>query len=132
MTLINDAENLLLHQFSNSQRMKGLIRVLVTPFKEALSELEKLHHGHYIQHAADDTLDVIGAIVGQPRNGMTDDDYRPWLKVAICFNNSAGTTEDILNIIGILYKGPAPVKIQEYPPNAVTFILEHRSFLRRR
>lgn len=127
-TLTEEADDLLLHQFAHSKRLKGLIRALVTPFEKAYTELEKLHHGHYIDNAQDETLDVIGAIVGQQRFGMSDDDYRPWLKVAICLNNSAGTAEQIFTIIGILYGRPAPVIIQEYPPNAVQFILDHPHF----
>jgi hypothetical protein len=128
-TLIDDADNLLLHQFSNAKNLKGVIRALVTPFQEALTELEKLHHGRYVDNAADETLDVIGAIVGQPRNGMSDDDYRPWLKVAICLNNSAGTAEHILNIIAILYRGKTAVlQIEERPPNTVKFVLKHPQF----
>ncbi len=127
-TLIEEADNLLLHQFTNANNLKGLIRALVTPFQQASNELEKLHHGRYIDNAADKTLDVIGAIVGQPRNGMSDDDYRPWLKVAIYLNNSAGTAEDLYDILGILYNKKNVVILQEYPPNDVQFILDHPPF----
>jgi hypothetical protein len=128
-TLMDEAERLLLHQFSNSKRVVGLIRALTTPFQEALTELERLHDGRYIDQAADETLDVIGDIVGQPRVHMTDANYRPWIKVAIHLNNSAGTVENVLTILTTLFGKKAPVVVQEYPPNAVIFaFLERPSF----
>ena len=36
-------------------------------------------HGRYIEEAAGERLDVLGQLVGQPRLGMNDDDYRAWI-----------------------------------------------------
>lgn len=129
MTLTEEAENLLLHQFGDAKNIKALVRALVAPLQVAHEELQKLHHGRYIDNAQEETLDVIGAIVGQPRNDMTDDDdYRPWIKVAILLNNSSGTAKDIVNILKILYRKENskenPVEINEYAPNIAEFILE--------
>jgi hypothetical protein len=128
MNLVEEAQELLLNQFSQSPRLKALIRSLVKPFAVANAELEKLHHGRYIDEAEGATLDIIGNIVDQPRLGMSDEDYRPWIKVAICLNNCAGTAENMLNILRILFAKELltdkklPVQLQENAPNNVKFI----------
>ena len=123
MTLLEEAESLILHQFSRSPKLKGVVRCLVKPFQDALEELEKLHRGQYIKQAYGQTLDVIGSIVGQERLEMSDEDYRPWIKVGIKLNTGAGTPEDSLGILNILYGARPPVLMHEYEPNDVAFTL---------
>lgn len=121
MNLVDEAESLMLYQFSQSPKLKALMRGLVKPLNDAYDELSKLHHGHYIDQAHGSTLDIIGSIVGQPRYAMDDEDYRPWIKVAICLNNSAGTPENVLTILSILFGKKPPVRMEEYAPNDVIF-----------
>lgn len=121
MTLVDEAESLMLYQFSQSPKLKSLLRGLVKPFNDADDELAKLHNGHYVDKAQGATLDIIGSIVGQPRFDMSDDDYRPWIKVAICLNNSAGTPENVLTILSILFGKKPPIRMEEYAPNDVIF-----------
>lgn len=121
MNLCEEAESLLLHQFSQSPKLKSFLRALISPFNDADEELYRLHHGRYIDHASGITLDIIGSIVGQPRNDMSDEDYRPWIKVAICLNNSSGTPENVLTILAILFGKMPPIRMEEYAPNDVMF-----------
>jgi hypothetical protein len=123
MDLIDEAQSLLLHQFSKAPKLNALVRCLVKPLQEALDELEKLHHGHYIDQAYGQCLDVIGSLVDQPRLGMNDEDYRPWLKVAILRITNGGTAPGIFAIMNVLYKKKPPVTITEYPPQHVHFTL---------
>ena len=96
---------------------------MVKPFQDALDELEKLHRGMYIKQAYGQTLDVIGSIVDQTRLEMTDEDYRPWIKVGIKLNTGAGTPEDVLGMLNILYGAKPRVIMHEYEPNDVVFTL---------
>ena len=123
MTLLAEAESLILHQFSRSPKLKGVVRCLVKPFQDALDELEKFHRGKYIEQAYGQTLDVIGSIVGQSRLQMTDEDYRPWIKVGIKLNTGAGAPEDVLGILSILYGTKPNLLMQEHAPNDVVFTL---------
>lgn len=122
MNLIDEAENLMLHQFRNSSKLIGLIRSLVAPFEKCDQQLAGLLNGRYIEEAAGDRLDILGRIVGQPRGDMNDDDYRAWIQVAIHLNLSFGTPENVLAILKILYGKKPDVMIQELPPNEVIFI----------
>jgi hypothetical protein len=121
MTLTDEAVSLLLHQFDESAKLKAVIRALVEPFTAADVELHKLHHGHYIDDAQEATLDIIGSIVGQQRYDLSDDDYRPWIKVGICLNNGNGTPESVLTILSILFGKKPPIRMEEYAPNDVIF-----------
>lgn len=121
MNLVEEAESLMLYQFSQSLKLKSLIRGLVKPFNDADDELAKLHNGHYVEQAQGATLDIIGSIVGQPRYDMSDEDYRPWIKVAICLNNGHGTPENVFTILSILFGKKPPIRMEEYQPNDVMF-----------
>lgn len=114
MNLMKEAESLLLHQFSRSSKLKGLLRSLINPFQEALEHLEKLGVSLYIDKAEGETLDIIGKIVGQERKGMSDEDYRPWLKVGVLLNTNAGTTENVLRIAYILYGSELKFSFDEH------------------
>jgi hypothetical protein len=59
-------------------------------------------------------LDGIGQIVGQPRNGMDDAQYRVWLKSKIYLNFSSGTGEELIGLFDALLDGYT-VEVAEYP-----------------
>ncbi len=121
MTLLEEAESLILHQFSQSPKLNGLVRVLVTPFQEALEHLQKIHHGRYIDEAQGQTLDVIGDIVDFERQNMSDEEYRIRLKVAILLNHSQGTAGDVLAILYVLFGDTPAIEIEESSPNIAVF-----------
>lgn len=121
MTLIEEAESLILHQFAKSPKIKALVRCLVKPFQEVLDVMELLHYGGYIKHASSHRLDVLGEIVGQPRRDMNDDDYRAWIDVGIKLNDCSGTAEDIFAILALLYRSSPRMLMHEYLPNEVVF-----------
>jgi hypothetical protein len=123
MTLLLEAESLILHQFSRSPKVKGLVRCLVKPFQETLDEIEKLHRGNYLKQAYGQTLDIVGSIVGQSRLEMRDEDYQPWIKVGIKLNTSAATPEHMLSILQTLYGGYPHLIMHEHAPNDVAFTI---------
>jgi hypothetical protein len=122
MTLMEEAESLILHQFAKSPKLNGLIRSLVKPFQEVLDQIEAMHHGRYIDTAHGQSLDVLGDIVGQSRQYMADGDYRPWIDVGIKLNSCTGTPEDVSGILRILYGHKPQVFMHEYHPHHVVFI----------
>lgn len=44
-------------------------------------------------------LDVLGAIVGEPRDGLADDPYRVRIRVRILINKSFGTVPDVIGVL---------------------------------
>lgn len=115
LPLTDEAESLLLSQFSESIKLKGLLHSLVLPFQEALTAIEVLKMSLYIDRASGDTLDTIGTILNQPRNNLNDTDYGPWLKVRILLNNNSGTAEDVKRILSVLYAGLGGFDLYESP-----------------
>lgn len=60
-------------------------------------------------------LDVIGDIVGQPREGRTDALYRLAIQARIKLNKSSGTVEDLYTIIGLLLT-TGSMELIDFPP----------------
>jgi hypothetical protein len=52
-----------------------------------------------------DILDKIGALVGQPRNGLSDALYLAAIKLKARVNRSDGLAEDLIQITAILFSG---------------------------
>lgn len=64
--------------------------------------------------AADDLLDKLGAIVGQARNGSSDDEYRIFIGARIKTNRSDGRRETLLAIALLLVPTADPIVFREY------------------
>jgi hypothetical protein len=47
-------------------------------------------------------LDTIGAVIGQPRGGLSDDVYRRYLRARISANSSHGTVPHILRVLRLI------------------------------
>lgn len=47
-------------------------------------------------------LDVIGRLVGEPRNGKTDTQYKPFLRIRIAADKCQGTIPEVLNIVNMV------------------------------
>lgn len=130
--LTNEAESLLLRQFSDSPNLKAMLSSLVQPFQEALDTIEFLKNGLFIDLANGETLDTIGSIVNESRKDMSDVDYRPWLKVKILLNNNSGTADDIKRILTVLYDGTGKFELHESPGNLKVYLHEPPAFTNER
>jgi hypothetical protein len=74
-----------------------------------------------IATASGDMLDMLGRIVGQPREGRDDATYRLWISARVLVERSSGTTEQIIAIADKLAGGNT-VKLREYFPGS--FVLD--------
>lgn len=64
-------------------------------------------------------LDQYGGIVGEPRLGATDDDYRRFIKARILANNSESKPDDLINVLALLMDVLAEeIKLNELYPAA--------------
>ena len=75
-----------------------------------------------VDTAVGNALDVLGRIVGEPRQGALDADYRLRVRARIRVNRSDGTIEDIIEVvrllIGTVLLPSATIKLTEYYPAA--------------
>lgn len=62
-------------------------------------------------------LDVIGKIVGQPRNGLDDDLYRRYILARISVNRSRGVASDLIRITRLVLTGidDAIIEVESQP-----------------
>jgi Protein of unknown function (DUF2612) len=123
VTLVEEAQSLLLQQFAHSPKLTALVRCLMRPFQEVLDILEALHHGGYIKHAENHRLSILGQIVGQNRRDMNDENFRVWIQAGIKLNTCGGTAEENLALWRLLYPKTPALRFQEYQPNQVVFIV---------
>lgn len=79
--------------------IQALVAAVVGPCQALEDALQDLLTLRSPLTATDNALDVIGRLVGQPRNGVTDDDeYRRYVLGRISTNRSRGTYEELIRI----------------------------------
>src|SRR5580700_8605674 len=73
----------------------------------------------YTLPATNNVFDTIGALVGQPRDGYSDTDYKSLIYIRVAVNRSTGRTVDWSNLASILLREAAgPVGYMDGAPNA--------------
>lgn len=112
----------LLSQYKGKPRIAALISAFTDECQEIEDVLwDLLTKRLDIDNSEGAQLDIIGKIVKQPRNGLSDVDYRVFLKVRIRVNLSTGTPEDMLAIAALL---GLTIKLDEqYPAGIVLKVL---------
>lgn len=122
MKLVNEAESLLLYQFKDAARLKGLVRSLVMPLQTIADNMDALSKRIHIDAVSGNLLDILGKLVGQPRSGMNDENFKTWLKIRIKLNRCNGTPEELLNILRLLLGETYSVTLTEYQPNDIVIV----------
>lgn len=84
---------------SNTQR---LVAALVVPIVSLESVLQELLLNRSISTATGVTLDQLGVIVGQPRNGLDDDTYRRYIRARVAAHRSDGTFEALIKVASLV------------------------------
>ena len=148
---VSRALHRLLSQFQGKPRWEALIASYVTQVQQLENEIWLLHTMCWIDSGEGQQLDDIGDVVGEARQGWSDDEYRGYLKARIRTSKSDGKIETLVRIVRLIYglQGePDPafslrfVKLREYYPaaleietwfNAATIASEYinRGFLQR-
>lgn len=94
-----------------------LIATLATPFQSLELMFQQLLTERSIDTAAGAQLDVIGKIVGEPRNGLDDTTYRRYCRVRISANKSNGVVENLITIAKlIVYSDSAKYTLSQEGP----------------
>ena len=118
---MSKAQDLLLYQWQKSKKINGLVISFAKSIQEIFDMVQTLKNGQFITQAFGERLDVLGTMVGQPRNSMPDEEYALWIKVKIRLNLNCGTLPEMLDILFILL-GNTEVVIKEYYPNNIIII----------
>lgn len=95
-------------------KIEKLVATLATPFQSLENALQQLLSERSVDTAVGAQLDVIGNLVGQPRNGLDDATYRRYVRARISTNKSTGIVEDLLTVADlIVYDDVATLEIQQ-------------------
>ncbi len=122
MKIVEEAESLMLYQFKDAPKLKGLLCSLIQPLQVIADGVEHFSHGVHIDEVSGHWLDVLGGIVGQSRSGMSDKDFRTWLKIRVMLNRCNGTPEELLSIIKLLLGSDYPLTLAEHKPKDIVMV----------
>jgi hypothetical protein len=84
---------------SNTEK---IVALLATPFQSLENALQQLLFERSIDTAVGEQLNVIGRLVGQPRNGLGDDDYRRYCRARVATNRANGTYENLITVTDLI------------------------------
>ncbi len=125
MSVINDHADrstaLLLEQFKRSPRLHDLVRALVEPLQGLENVFQDLLTLRALDTAFGAQLDGIGEIVDEPRQGRSDADYLPWLKLRIFINVSKGRPEDMIHVLKVITEADQVRYFENHPASMEMF-----------
>ncbi len=98
--------------------LRGMISILAEPVQEIEYVLYSILTDTTLDVAAGANLDLWGALLGEARNGLEDDEYRRYILARAATRNSKGTPDEILNIIKVIAESPQDIRIFEFPAEA--------------
>jgi hypothetical protein len=113
--LVTKALGLLIEQYHDQPNLTALVSVFAAEVQQALDAANQLFNLTSIDNSSGVQLDIIGARLGEDRQGFDDADYRLHLKARILLNRSSGTIEDIVSMFAQV-TGAGPVVLREYTP----------------
>lgn len=96
-----------------------LLTVLIDPLQDAENTLQQLLTARYLATATGIHLDAVGALVGQARGGVIDDDlYRRYIGARVATNRSRGLVEDLIKIARLIIADADATVVVGSPGNA--------------
>jgi hypothetical protein len=102
---------------------EDLVRALARSHQSVEDALVHLHGDRLLVNGAGAQLDAVGSIVGQPRNGMSDNRYIRWIKARILANRSSGTIPELLNILRTVSGSETVIEAREEANTTLVFRL---------
>lgn len=89
-------------EYAEDANVIALVTALVTPAQALETALLALLTDRAVNTAVGAQLDQLGVIVGQGRAGLSDADYRRYLRTKIKTNRSNATVEDLIDVVQLM------------------------------
>lgn len=105
----------LVKQFKGQPRLQALLSALLNQVQSLEDATWDLLMNRWLDTAVGAQLDALGKIVGEPRNGRNDADYKVRLQARLRINLASGTPEDVLALFSFLLPSNT-FKIKEWYP----------------
>lgn len=114
-THVDDALARFQQTLKDQPNLASFLTAVVAPVQDIEDALQQLLTERTVDTAVGDQLTDIGAIVGEPRSGLSDADYRPRVRARIMANRSRGIVEDLIRIARLVIDDDAlTVKVQTW------------------
>jgi len=101
-----------------------LFQALLATYLTEVQTLENaywdLYIGTMLPAAAGDALDMLGGLVGEPRQGRTDAEYRLWITARTRLLQSNGTPPDLLALARAVLPAAVTTRLLEFYPGTIT------------
>lgn len=94
-------------QFRGKPKIEALLTALVTPCASLEDALWQLLVERGVDSAIGAQLDQLGGVVGQERGGLSDADYRRYIRARIAANRSRGNFEDLIRVANLVINDDA-------------------------
>jgi hypothetical protein len=88
--------------FKAKPKMRAFVTALCGPAQRIEDALYQILTERYLDTAIGIQLDTLGKIIGQPRNGLSDTDYKRYLRARVKVNRSSGLTDQLLTIARLI------------------------------
>lgn len=103
--------------------MEAILDALGVQAEDLAVAFSELNVDRRVSAAFGQQLDVLGAIVGEAREGDADDDYRARISAKILINNSSGGPEELYAIFDWVRPAGTVMQIQPWFPAGFVFLL---------
>jgi hypothetical protein len=118
----NKAKKRTIERWKNPEGYAAIRASYADEIQEAENAIWSVKYAKLLDDAYGASLDLIGRIVGEARNGRTDPGYRVRIKARIRVNQSFGTPSDLLAVCALL--DPATFKYTRTPPAAYVITVD--------
>src|SRR5690554_2398096 len=114
-THTEDAVGRLTYQYSEAERLNALIELQAERMQVIEDAAYSVMTQRWVPQASGIQLDEMGAIVGEPRLGRTDAQYRPAILLKIEINRSGGQPEILIQFIRVAFNAELIVYNELWP-----------------
>lgn len=113
----------LLAQFRDKPRIVALVSALAAGGQLSEDLSFSLIFSRRIEASSGAQLDQWGALVGEPRGGLDDDDYRRFIRARLLANRTSSTTDDIIRIAQLTTEPSEVRHYTMYPAGYTLYVL---------
>ena len=113
---------LLLPQFAEKKRVKGLFTGVLSPSDEVVSGINDITNGYDIDTAVGEQLTKLATLLNVKRNERTDDELRAAVKARIIINKSTGSAANFIEMLGLVLGDIRFTVIEQYPASVQVII----------
>lgn len=106
----------LIEEFKGKPNFVGILTVFLDQQQDIEASAFTLYNDTVLSNAEGVQLDGIGRIIGEPRFGRSDVDYRVALGARILVNNAEGTPEELINVVNTLIGASTQIVLTEWFP----------------